>query len=109
MDGNGHRLYEIKKTLSLHRTMEGKNDHHHIFQVQNHKTQRGDDHETTMTGWWEDKNGNHKFAIKGNWWKGDAVIWLTEENQSIGAVVVVQTNVAGDWGKEAVSLQLCSC
>lgn len=83
----GTHLYEIKDRLSVHRTMEGKRDHP-FFEVQNEKTQKGTtDHESVMTGWWKDASSTRRFAIKGNWYKGEAVVWLSESNHPIGSIV----------------------
>lgn len=88
LDDDGSALYEIKDRLSVHRTMEGKRGSHHIFEVQNENTHKGTtDHESVMTGWWKDASSTHHFAIKGNWYKGEAVVWLTRSNHPIGTIL----------------------
>lgn len=92
VDAVGTHLYEIKNRLSVHRTMQGKRDNHEFFEVQNEKTQKGTtDHESVMTGWWKDASSTRRFAIKGNWYKGEAVVWLSESNHPIGTILTADS------------------
>ncbi|EJT50943.1 hypothetical protein A1Q1_07916 [Trichosporon asahii var. asahii CBS 2479] len=88
----GTHLYDIKNRISVHRTMQGKRDQHEFFEVQNEKTQKvTTDHESVMTGWWKDTSGTRRFAIKGNWYKGEAVVWLSESNHPIGTILTADS------------------